>query len=244
MEKNKLEVVLTPSLLPLYEVKGKVVVVIDILRATTSMCVAFETGVQKILPVLTPEEGKLFKDFDFLCAAERNAIKVQGADMGNSPYEFQNPLIKDRSIAFTTTNGTKAIKAAKEQGAAVIAIGSFLNLDALCKWIIRQQKSVLLVCAGWKDKFNMEDTLFAGAIVEQVEHNFTIECDSSLAAQLLYATHKNNLEQLVRRSSHAQRFKLMDANEDDVLFCLQHNTMDLVPVMQGEYIVCPGKAVL
>jgi 2-phosphosulfolactate phosphatase len=242
MEKNKLEVVLTPALLPLYDVKGKVVVIIDILRATSSICVAFETGVQKILPVLTPEEGRLFKDFDFLCAAERNAVKVQGADMGNSPFEFQNPLLKDRSIAFTTTNGTKAIKAAKEQGAATIAIGSFLNLDALCKWLVKQQKSVLLVCAGWKDKFNMEDTLFAGAIVEQVSNDFTIECDSALAAEILYSSNKNDLETLVRKSSHAQRFKLTHAHEDDVQFCLQHNTMKLIPVMQGEYIVCPSQA--
>src|SRR6478735_12510061 len=125
MEKSKLEVVFSPALLPLYHASGKTVVIIDILRATTSMCVAFQTGVQKILPVSTPEECKLFKDFDFLCAAERNAEKLPGFDMGNSPFEFQNPLIKDRSIAFTTTNGTKAIKAAKEQGAALIAIGSF-----------------------------------------------------------------------------------------------------------------------
>jgi 2-phosphosulfolactate phosphatase len=241
MEQNKLEVVLTPALLPLYEAHGKIVVVIDILRATSSMCVAFQTGVTKILPVSTPEECRLFKDFDFLCAAERNAIKVQGFDMGNSPFEFQNPLIKDRNIAFTTTNGTKAIKAAKEQGAAVVAIGSFLNLNAMAKWLVKQQKSVLLVCAGWKDKYNLEDTLFAGALVNLVKNDFTIECDSALSAGLLYETASANLEALVRKSSHAQRFKLTSIHEDDVQFCLQHNTMNLVPVMQGEYIVCPSQ---
>jgi 2-phosphosulfolactate phosphatase len=241
MEKTKLEVVLTPALLPLYQVSGKVIVIIDILRATTSMCVAFKTGVQKILPVATPEESKLFKDFDFLSAAERNAVKVQGADLGNSPFEFLNPLLKDRSIAFTTTNGTKAIKAAKEQGAAIIAIGSFLNLDAMCKWLTKQHKDVLLVCAGWKDKFNLEDTLYAGAIVNQVQHHFDIECDSALSAQILYNASHHNLEQVVRQSSHAKRFKLTHGNEDDVHFCLQQNTMDLVPTMQGEYIVCPSQ---
>jgi 2-phosphosulfolactate phosphatase len=241
MEKNKLEVVLTPALLPLYEVQGKVVVIIDILRATSSMCVAFETGVVKILPVSTPEECKLFKDFDFLCAAERNAIKVPGFDMGNSPFEFLNPFIKDRNIAFTTTNGTKAIKAAKEYGAAVVAIGSFLNLSALCKWLVKQNKHVLLVCAGWKDKFNLEDTLFAGAVVQQVKDNFNIECDSAMSAEMLYDSSKRNLEAVVRKSSHAQRFKLTHHHEDDVQFCLQQNTMNLVPVMQGEYIVCPAQ---
>jgi 2-phosphosulfolactate phosphatase len=241
MGKNKLEVVFTPALLPLYEVQGKVVVIIDILRATSSMCVAFQTGVNKILPVSTPDECKLFRDFDFLCAAERNALKVPGFDMGNSPFEFLNPLIKDRNIAFTTTNGTKAIKAAKEQGAAVVAIGSFLNLDALSKWLVKQNKAVLLVCAGWKDKFNLEDTLFAGAVVQQVKGQFTIECDSALASEILYEASKTKLEEVVRKSSHAQRFKATHHHEDDVHFCLQQNTMTLVPVMQGEYIVCPAQ---
>ena len=121
---KSVEVVLTPALLPLYEVKQKAVVVIDILRATSSMCVAFHTGVNKILPVSTPEECAIFKDFDFLCAAERNAIKLPGFDMGNSPFEFQNPLIKGRNVALTTTNGTKAIKQSKELGASNIVIGA------------------------------------------------------------------------------------------------------------------------
>lgn len=239
MPENKLEVVVTPALLPLYEVKGKSIVVIDILRATTSMCVAFQTGVQKILPVSTPEECKLFKEFDFLCAAERNAEKVPGFDLGNSPFEFQHPLLKDRSIAFTTTNGTKAIKAAKEQGAAVIAIGSFLNLKALGAWLMKQNQSAILVCAGWKDKYNLEDTLFAGALVNEVQNYFTIDCDSALSASLLYNSVSSNLETVVRQSSHAKRFQLLHNSDDDVHFCLQQNTMNLVPVMQGEYIVCP-----
>jgi 2-phosphosulfolactate phosphatase len=241
MEKYKLEVVLTPALLPLYDVQGKIVVIIDILRATSSMCVAFETGVNKILPVSTPDECRLFRDFDFLCAAERNAIRLPGFDLGNSPFEFQNPFIKDRNIAFTTTNGTKAIRAAKEQGAAIIAMGSFLNLTAVSKWLLKQRKDVLLVCAGWKDKFNLEDTLFAGAVVEKVKHDFEIECDAALSAGMLYDCSKDKLEEVVRQSSHAQRFKLTHHHEDDVHFCIQVDTMNLVPVMQGEYIVCPAQ---
>lgn len=234
---KQIEVVLTPALLPLYEVKGKTVVVIDILRATSSMCVAFKTGVNKILPVSTPEECSLFKDFDFLCAAERNAVKLPGFDMGNSPFEFQNPLIKDRNIAFTTTNGTKAIKQSKELGADKIAIGSFLNLDVLCNWLLHQPNDIILLCAGWKDKVNMEDTLFAGAVITQLKSNFTIHCDSGLIAEQLYKTMQHDLEVYVRKSSHAQRFKALHAAEDDVHFCLQLNTAPVLPIMQGEYLV-------
>lgn len=234
---KQIEVVLTPALLPLYQVKGKTVVVIDVLRATSSMCVAFKTGANKILPVSTPEECSLFKDFDFLCAAERNAVKLPGFDMGNSPFEFQNPLIKDRNIAFTTTNGTKAIKQSKELGAEKIVAGSFLNLEVLCNWLMHQPNDIILLCAGWKDKVNMEDTLFAGAVIAQLKNNVTLHCDSGLMAEQLYTSMQDNLEDYVRKSSHAQRFKALNAAEDDVHFCLQLNTAPVLPIMQGEYLV-------
>ena len=201
------------------------------------MCVAFKTGVNKILPVSTPEECSLFKDFDFLCAAERNAVKLPGFDMGNSPFEFQNPLIKDRNIAFTTTNGTKAIKQSKELGAAQIVVGSFLNLDVLCNWLLHQPNNIILLCAGWKDKVNLEDTLFAGAVIAQLKNNITLHCDSGLMAEQLYISMKDSLEVEVRKSSHAQRFKALHAAEDDVQFCLQLNTAAVLPIMQGEYFV-------
>jgi 2-phosphosulfolactate phosphatase len=234
---KQIEVVLTPALLPLYQVKGKTVVVIDVLRATSSMCVAFKTGVNKILPVSTPEECSLFKDFDFLCAAERNAVKLSGFDMGNSPFEFQNPLIKDRNIAFTTTNGTKAIKQSKEMCADKIVAGSFLNLEVLCNWLLHQPNDIILLCAGWKDKANLEDTLFAGAVITQVKNNIYLHCDSGLMAEQLYISMQDGLEAYVRKSSHAQRFKALHAAEDDVHFCLQLNTAPVLPIMQGEYLV-------
>jgi len=234
---KQIEVVITPALLPLYKVQGKTVVVIDILRATSTMCVAFKTGVAKILPVSTPEECSIFKDFDFLCAAERNAVKLPGFDMGNSPFEFINPLLKDRSIAFTTTNGTKAIKQSKELGAAQIAVGSFLNMEVLSAWLKHQPNDVILLCAGWKDKANLEDTLFAGALIDQLQNSFETTCDSALMAQQLYLGMQHDLEGFVRKSSHAQRFKALQAAEDDVRYCLQFNTAPVLALMQGEYIV-------
>lgn len=233
---NNIQVVFSPALLPYYEVRNHSVVVIDILRATTSMCVAFQTGVSKILPVSTIEECRFFRDFDFLCAAERDAIKVEGFDLGNSPFEFLNPLIAGKKIAFTTTNGTKAIKMAKEQHAAKIYIGSFLNIDALCNKLIADNKSVVLLCAGWKDKFNLEDSLFAGAVVSQLKSHFNVDCDAALSAEILFQSKQQNLENIVRQSSHAKRFTLLHMQSDDVAFCLQQNTMDIVPEMIGEYI--------
>ncbi len=234
---RKIEVVLTPALLHLYQVQHKNVVIIDILRATSSICVAFYGGVNKILPVSTPEECMMFKDFDFLCAAERNAVKLPGFDMGNSPFEFQNPLLKERNIAFTTTNGTKAIKQSKELGAGKIIIGSFLNLEVLVNWLKQQPEDVILLCAGWKDKANLEDSLFAGALVHALKDEFTTTCDSALMAATLYTTMQHDLEGYVRLSSHANRFKALHAAEDDVRFCVQMNSAPALPIMQGEYLI-------
>ncbi|OYU96933.1 MAG: 2-phosphosulfolactate phosphatase [Bacteroidetes bacterium B1(2017)] len=235
---NKIEVIHTPALLPLYELKDKVVVVIDILRATSTMCVAFKTGVKKILPVANPDECRMFKEFDFIIAAERNAVRVEGFDMGNSPFEYENPILADRNIAFTTTNGTKAIKMAKAMEPHSILIGSFLNLSALCSKIKDSQKDLVLLCSGWKDKYNLEDTLFAGAVIEALGSDFEISDDAAISSHSLFVQHQDNLEALVRRSSHANRFSLLHLQTDDVKFCLQTDAYPVVPFMEGEFLVC------
>lgn len=232
---KNIEVVVSPALLPFYDVKNKTVVVIDILRATSSMCVAFNVGVEKILTLASADECRLFKEFDFVIAAEKDAIKVDGFDLGNSPFEFENPLLAGKSIAFATTNGTKAIKYANENEASSIVIGSFLNIDVLCNWLTQQNNDVILLCAGWKNKFNIEDTLFAGAVIFKIESNFNVNCDSALAAKLLYLSNKDNLENLVRESSHAKRFKLQSFQTDDVKYCLQFNSAPVLPIMEGNY---------
>ena len=234
---RNLEVVVSPALLPFYNVKGKVVVIIDILRATSSMCVAFKTGVEKILTLSSSEECKLFKEFNFVIAAEKDAVKVQGFDLGNSPFEFENPLLAGKSIALATTNGTKAIKYAEENGALKIVIGSFLNIDTLCDWLNNSSEDVLLLCAGWKNKFNLEDTLFAGAVVNKIGTNFNLDCDSALIAELLYKQNENQLELLIRQSSHAKRFSLIHLSTDDVNYCIQMNTAPVLPILKDKYFV-------
>lgn len=224
-------------MLPLYQLENKTVVVIDVLRATTSMCVAFGIGVNKILPVSSPEEAQIFKDFDFVIAAERNAEKVEGFDMGNSPFEYENPLLAGKNIAFTTTNGTKAIKLSKAAKAKKIAIGAFTNISALCNWLNQQPEDLVLLCSGWKDKFNLEDTLFAGAVLAQLENQLELKDDAAHLALDYYKSNRNNLEDTVRKSSHAQRFKLLHLQTDDISFCLKKDLYHVVPVLQGEYLI-------
>ncbi|MCE2741061.1 MAG: 2-phosphosulfolactate phosphatase [Sphingobacteriales bacterium] len=234
---KKIELIHSPALLPWYNLQGKTVVVIDILRATSTMCVAFHTGVNKILPIASPDECKMFKDFDFIIAAERNAVKVPGFDMGNSPFEYENPFLAGKNIAFTTTNGTKAIKMAKAMEPYKILIGSFLNITALANHIITLDKDLVLLCAGWKDKYNLEDTLFGGALIDKLLAHFEIEDDAALSAHCLFLQYQNNIEEIVRKSSHAKRFTLLHVQTDDVSFCLQQDLYSFVPEMDGEYIV-------
>ncbi|MFZ9943640.1 MAG: 2-phosphosulfolactate phosphatase [Bacteroidia bacterium] len=234
--KNTIDVCFSPAMLPLYDYKGAVVVVIDVLRATSSMCIAFENGVRSIVPVATLEESMAYRAKGFLVGAERKGEKVDGFDLGNSPFSFMGDMVKGRDIALTTTNGTQAIKAA--EGAAVIAVGSFLNLDALCQWLLKQNKNVVLLCSGWKNAFNLEDTLLAGAVCEQLHDFFgyTDHRDAAIAAKSLYQIAKNDLLGFLEHSSHRHRLAKLQI-EEDVQFCLTLNQTTAVPVLMGEALV-------
>ena len=161
IEKRQIKVCLTPALFPLYADRKSIVVVVDVLRATSAMCTAFHNGVKKIIPVSTVEEALELKDAsNHILAAERNGKQVRGFDFGNSPLQYQDNDVKGKTLVMTTTNGTKAINIAKRDHQVVI--GSFLNINALVNWLSKQQKNVVILCAGWKNDFCFEDALFAG----------------------------------------------------------------------------------
>ena len=169
MDKISIDACFSPYLYPVYKQENAIVVVIDILRATSAMCTAFEHGAEKIIPVATIEEAREYKSKGFIVGAEREGMPVEGFDFGNSPFSYMGENIKNQTIVITTTNGTQAIEAAKD--AHQILIGSFLNINSLCKYLQAQQKPILLLCSGWKNKFNLEDALFAGAVTEIISQN-------------------------------------------------------------------------
>ena len=167
---KKVEVVFSPANFSTYfENKDCTVVVIDVFRATSAICAAFEAGVESLIPVDTLEKAKKYQQDGFLVGAERNAETVKGFDFGNSPLTFKKGDYKNKSIALTTTNGTRAIEVAKR--ANVVVIGSFINFTSVCQYVEKQDKDVLLLCSGWKDRFNLEDTLFAGAVAQKLSKN-------------------------------------------------------------------------
>lgn len=232
---KKIEVCLTPALIDLYDIKESIVVVIDILRATSSITYGIANGAEAIIPVANVEDCLKYSDCGFLLAAERNGEVVAGYDFGNSPFSYTSEKVEGKTIVLTTTNGTKALHLAQKNAHQVV-IGSFLNLDSLCDYLSAQHKSVLLLCAGWKDQFNLEDTLFAGAVVNKLRKHFEHFDDSSVAAEDLYSLAKGDLRKYLYKSSHSHRLAQLNI-EEDVVFCLQLNICSAIPVLAGERLV-------
>lgn len=232
---KKIEVCLTPALIDLYDIEESIVVVIDILRATSSITYGIENGAEAIIPVANVEDCLNYSNKGYLLAAERNGEVVVGYDFGNSPFSYTKEKVAGKTIVLTTTNGTKALHLANKRAYKVV-IGSFLNLDSLCNYLASQDKNVMLLCAGWKDQFNLEDTLFAGAVVNKLRKNFEHFDDSSVAAEDLYALAKDDLRKYLHKSSHSHRLAQLNI-EEDVIFCLQLNVCKAIPVLEGERLV-------
>lgn len=223
------------------------VVVIDVLRATTSMVVMLKNGADEVIPMGSLEETLAMKTQGYLIAGERNGHKVQGFDFGNSPQEFTAEAVQGKKLAITTTNGTRVLTLC--EGAKKIWIGSFLNLTATANAVLKfsnkdieqtepmhnkksspffveeqnkghlheetNSNDVVLFCAGWKQQFNLEDTIFAGAIAEALQsRGFLLADDASLAALLLWKQAKDNLTGFLARASHVKRFNSLNVVGD------------------------------
>jgi 2-phosphosulfolactate phosphatase len=233
---NNLHICLTPSLLPLFEVENYVVVIIDIFRATSSICYGIENGAEAIIPVSQVEECLAYQEKhpDYLLAAERNGEVVDGFDFGNSPFSYTEEKVNGKTIVLTTTNGTQALHLSRS--AKKIIIGSFLNLTSVCNWLKEQNENILLVCAGWKNNFNLEDTLFAGAVVNQLKHSGFELDDAAIAANDLFETGKGDIAAYLSKTSHSERLKKLGI-EEDIAFCLKVDLTTAIPVLDGEKLV-------
>lgn len=231
-----IEVCFSPQSYPLFHNPDAVVVVIDILRASSAITTAFFHGVAKMIPVATLEEAKAYKENGFLVAAERNAEIVEGFDLGNSPFGYMNAKVKGKTIAITTSNGTRAIDVARQAGKVIV--GSFLNMDTVIDYLKKEKKDVLFLCAGWKNKFNLEDSIYAGAIAEALiyKYGFNSACDSTIASMELYKLAKHDMFGFLANSSHRNRLAKLDL-ERDIRYCLTPNQCPVLPVLEGKFLV-------
>ena len=235
--KHCIEVCFTPKLFPEIVInENYIVVLVDILRATTSICAAFASGVKNIIPVATLEEAKAMKTLGFLVASEQDGKKLDFADFGNSAFNFSTEAIGGKTLVYCTTNGTRALDIAKKAGK--IAIGSFINLTALHDWLVAEDKNVVILCSGWKNKFCLEDTLFAGALTESLlaSGGFAMQCDSAVAALDLWRIAQPDLLGYIEKAAHRHRLKKLQL--DDVIpYSFTLNSTKVVPVFEGKEIL-------
>ena len=237
----RLEVCLSPALLHLFDTKDTVVVIVDVFRATSTIAAVLDNGATCVIPVASvPECIEIGKGIEnSITAGERDGKVAEGLEYGNSPLEYPREFVQGRTVVLTTTNGTRLLHMVKD--AADIITGSFLNLSAVCDFLIAQNKKVLIGCSAWKDRFNMEDTLFAGAVVNRVREYFDIKCDSARAAHSLYEqSGGKNFIKYLEDSSHYRRlagFGLIG----DMEYCLTPDLHPVVPILKGKELVVHNK---
>lgn len=230
-----LDTALSLELYPLTEQKESIVVVIDVFRATSAICTAFEYGADRMIPVATVEEAREYQAQGYLVGAERNGEKLEGFDFGNSPYQYTDPRIKGQTLVLTTTNGTKAIHMAKDN--FMVVVGAFTNITALTDWLVKQDRDVTLLCSGWKGRVNLEDTLLAGAIADRLfkEAGYDTFTDATLAAHTLFQVAQGDPGHFMRNSAHRQRLMKLKLKED-IKYCLQLDKSSQIPVFRDGYL--------
>jgi 2-phosphosulfolactate phosphatase len=233
---RNIEVCYSPALYPYYRNNEAIVVVADILRATTAICAAFENGARELIPVEGVEEARAWKNKGFLVAAERDGLVLDFADFGNSPFNFTPRNVRGASIVYSTTNGTGAIRMASE--ARQVAIGAFINLSALAGWLTTENSDVLVLCAGWKNRFNLEDSVFAGALADSLikTGNFKTICDSTIAAIELWNNARGDITGFMEKAAHRHRLKKLGL--DDVMeYCNTPDSTGVIPVLKKDRLV-------
>jgi len=222
---------LSPALLHLYDVSNSIVVIIDVLRATSTIATALNNGAKCVIPVDSVARCiELSKQIDGISAGERDGKVAEGLEYGNSPFEYSKDFIGQKTLVLTTTNGTRLLHMALDRGAKEIVTGSFPNLSAVCTHIVKMKKDVILACAAWKDRINMEDTLFAGAVISRVREHFTINCDSSMMAERLYKRANKDLFEFMKKNDASHYHRLIGYDlEKDIRYCFEYDSANVLP---------------
>lgn len=237
--KPTLHTCLSPALLHLYDVSSSIVIIIDVFRATSTIAAALYNGAKSVIPVdSVPKAIEIAKNIDGIAAGERDGKVADGLQYGNSPLVYSKDFIDGKTLVLTTTNGTRLLQMALDKNAQTIIAGSFPNISAVCDFLINEKKNVVLGCAGWKDRFNLEDTLFAGAVIHRIKKYFQIHCDSSVMADALYTKHQKNLLAFAPQLTHYHRLVERFGLLDDIKFCLDNDVANVLPVYEdGKLIV-------
>jgi len=229
----KIDLAFSPHELEKKDFRGKTVVVIDVLRATSTMIIALENGCSGFIPVSTVEEAMqlaaLKKDPDLLLGGERNAMPLEGFHLGNSPRDYRPEKIRGKVVVLTTTNGTQALLAARK--AAEVFIGAFLNISALSRRLEETGRDVIIACSGEKSLFCLEDTVCGGAIIDRLEQEGVslLKNDAAMAAKVLYEYYEGDIHGMLAGCDWGQYLESVGLGKD-LRICAQTDSSQLVPV--------------
>jgi 2-phosphosulfolactate phosphatase len=238
--KPTLHTSLSPALLHLYDVNNSIVVIIDVLRATSTIATALCNGARAVIPVDSVSRCiELGKQINGVTAGERDGKIAEGLEHGNSPFEYSRDFIAGKTLVLTTTNGTRLLQMALDKNAQEIITGSFSNLSAVCDHLAKMKQNVILGCAAWKDKANIEDTLFAGAVISAIRKDFSINCDSSHIAEAVYLKAKKDLFGFMKKNDASHYHRLMGFGlEKDIRYCLTNDLANVLPQYEeGKLVV-------
>ena len=236
-QKPFLHTLLSPRLLDLYDVENNIVVIIDVFRATSTIATALYNGAAKVVPVSGVEDCiSIGKKLHAITAGERDGKIIEGLQHGNSPAEYPRSFIEGETLVLTTTNGTKLLHMALEKNASEVVTGSFPNLSAVCEHLALANKNVILGCSAWKDRFNLEDTLFAGAVISRVKQYFTIHCDSSLMAEDMYQLHCKDIKSFIQKTTHWHRLANYGL-EKDLEYCVTEDVANVLPMYKDGALI-------
>lgn len=218
---------------------GKIAVVIDVLRATSVITTALENGAREVVPVKTIEEARnLYAQCDApttLLGGERNAVKIDGFNLGNSPLEYKKKTVEGKALILTTTNGTNAINNVK--GADEVVLACFRNAEAVVRHLIETSQcgvstNIIIVCAGTEGRFSLDDGLCAGMLIESLKQRTEVECDDlGLLLHHYYVENQCNLMGALSGCHHLKRLFALGFY-DDIKFCLEPNCVQTVPVVK------------
>lgn len=231
----KVDIIFTADEVSQEKTEGKICVVIDVLRATSVMITALHNGAEKIFP---------FKDIktiqercenlkNIIKCGERNALKIDGFDLGNSPLEFTKEKVFGKDIYMSTTNGTKAVE--NSLSAEKIIICSFLNIKSVSEKLLEYKKDVVIVCAGTNGKFSLDDTLCAGLIIKEMQKHTEIQMNDVLLAAVRISESHENIKDILKGSTHYERLLSLGFEKDmEHIFSL--NKYSIVPEYKNGYI--------
>ena len=234
---------LTPEDFKPSDLKGKAAVVIDVLRASSSIVTAFQNQCHQIIPVAEVETARKLaasqsKDTTLLCG-EREGRKIAGFHLGNSPNEYTLQRVKNKTIIFTSTNGSRLLTKTKQAEATIVA--GFLNITAVVSYLTRLDLDVAILCAGSYGQFSLEDTVCGGLIGAQLFKQFDKKLvfeDLMLAAMLLSQKFENDTIKMLRLAKHG-RYLISIGFQNDLVTCAQLDSIDIVPVFQNGLITLP-----